>query len=228
MLVRKHGTRRGVNLPRWLEPWHFLFVGAGFLAYDALRRTFGSSASPLGPIPFVPARYHYAEGSNDVRLVVIHTMEWGEDINTAEKCAAMFAGPQSPHSSAHYCVDADSIVQCVREDTGAWHAPGYAAGREINRCSIGVEHAGYMKQSAAEWADPYSTAMLLLSARLVGGICRRYQIPIRHLTKEEFLAGEKGFVGHDDCTRWTGVGSHLDPGPNFPWKQYLELVKRFD
>lgn len=177
--------------------------------------------------PFVQARYGYGRGTNVPKLIVIHTMEWGETVNTAENCAAMFAGAQSPKSSAHYCVDSNSIVQCVHEDAGAWHCPGSVQGKEINRCSIGVEHAGYAKQTPEQWADEYSTAMLRLSAQLVGALCKRYSIPVRHLSKAELLAGESGLVGHVDCTNATGTGSHWDPGPNFPWDAYLEMVAEY-
>ena len=70
---------------------------------------------------------------------------------SAESVARWFSRP-SAQVSAHYCVDVDSIVQCVRERDIAWHARGG------NAKSIGIELAGYARQTKAEWADAYSRA----------------------------------------------------------------------
>lgn len=185
--------------------------------------------------PFVQAKHSAKNAMGAVRLIVIHTMEWGETVKTAENCASFFTNPLGKNkagetvpvvASAHYCVDVDSVVQCVRESDVAWHTPGFIQGKEINRFAIGVEHAGYAKQTPNEWADDYSTAMLRLSAQLVGGLCKRYGIPVRRLSKEQLLTGEAGIVGHLDCTNACG-GSHWDPGPNFPWDSYLQMVAAY-
>ena len=75
-----------------------------------------------------------------------------------------------------YCVDVDSIVQCVRDRDVAWRAPG------ANHSSIGIEHAGRARQSRAEWDDPYSRAMLARSAALVANLCRKYKVPAMQLS----------------------------------------------
>lgn len=186
-------------------------------------------------IAFVQAKHYAKGGMGTPKLIVIHTMEWGETVNTSESCAQFFTNPQTKNkagelvpvtASAHYCVDVNSIVQCVKETDAAWHTPGFVKGKEINRIALGVEHAGYAKQTPAEWADPYSMSMLRLSAQLVGDLCKRYEIPPRRLTKEQLLAGEAGIVGHVDCTNAVG-GSHWDPGPNFPWNDYLKMVAEY-
>lgn len=179
---------------------------------------------------FVQAKHGYFDGRNKPRLIVIHDMEYPERPTGAEWCADFFAGANgmtAPKASAHFCVDNDSIVQCVKEDDGAWHTPGALpskGGVEINRSSIGIEHAGYAKQTAAEWRDDYSTAMLEMSAGLVAELCVRHRIPAIRLTPEDLLAGKSGICGHADCTKATGVGTHWDPGPNFPWDWYMERV----
>lgn len=129
---------------------------------------------------------------------------------------------------SHNCVDNDSIVQCVKDEDGAWHTPGSLpskGGREINRSSIGIEHTGYAKQTSSEWLDPYSMSMLQLSAELVALLCIKHNIPPVRVSAEDLKAGAKGICGHGDCTKATGVGSHWDPGPNFPWAWYMERVR---
>lgn len=170
---------------------------------------------------FIPARYHYS-GGNTPRLVVIHDMEFPKQEGAAEWCANFFA--TSSQDSAHYCIDNQEIVQSVDESDGAWHTPGYLAGVEVNRESIGIEHAGYASQTRDEWLDGYSLPMLQQSARLVADICKRYGIPARHLTLAELAAGESGIAGHVDITRASGSGTHTDPGDGFPWDWYIAQV----
>lgn len=85
---------------------------------------------------FIEARWYTVSSGRRIDFIVIHDMEMPETVHTAEDCANMFAnlGPDRK-ASAHYTVDSDSIVQCVREKDIAYHAPP-------NTHSIGVEHAG--------------------------------------------------------------------------------------
>lgn len=197
----------------------------GVVGRDTWGALFGGAApAPEGDLPgvrFLPARSFRAAGRTAVDLVVIHTMEASKTLRTAENVAAWFAGPSAPEASAHYCVDADSIVQCVRERDVAHHAPG------ANRTGIGVELAGYARQTPADWGDPYNREMLSRAAGLVAGICARWSIPVAHLAPTELAAGGRGIVGHADCTAaFKTPGGHLDPGASFPWAAFVEAVKR--
>ena len=82
---------------------------------------------------------------------------------------------ESSGVSAHYCVDSDSIVQCVREEDIAWHARGG------NATSIGIELAGYAGQGPKGWDDDYSWAVLEQAATLTADVCARHRIPVRWL-----------------------------------------------
>lgn len=165
--------------------------------------------------------YTPCSGGRDVKLVVIHTMESDEKPGTARAVAKWFAGASAPQASAHYCVDALEIVQCVAELDVAWGAPG------ANRNGIHVEHAGRASQDVAGWEDAPSRAMLALSAPLVASICVRWGLPIVRPSLAEIAGGAKGVVGHWDVTRAfpAAKGTHTDPGANFPWFEYLEQVK---
>jgi N-acetyl-anhydromuramyl-L-alanine amidase AmpD len=153
-----------------------------------------------------------------IDVVVVHSMEMDEKGTTAESCARWFQNPAAK-VSAHYCVDANSIVQCVREGHIAWHAPG------ANHNGIGVEHAGRARQTRAEWLDDYGVAMLNRSAALVADVCRRQHIPVTWLHPADLVAGKRGITSHNNVSKAFKRGSHWDPGPGFPMEWYLRHVR---
>ena len=169
---------------------------------------------------FVQARNYTRGRTAKVRLIVVHTMESAEQAGTARSVAAWFASPAAPQASAHYCVDAAEVVQCVRDDDTAWHAPG------ANHDGIGVEHAGCAAQTAAQWDDAYSRSVLATSARLTAALCHAHRIPVRHLSDEQLAAGAAGFIGHVQASRVYRRSDHTDPGEHFPWAAYIALVER--
>lgn len=171
------------------------------------------------------ANYTPHTGPRDINLIVIHDMEAPEKGTTAEACALYFhnqAPSSAKGSSAHYCVDNNSVVQCVRDHDIAWSAPG------ANHDGLHFEHAGYARQGRHEWADDFSTAMLKRSARIVARKCKHFHIPIRFLTAAEVKAGHAGITGHLQITQ-SGIapGTHTDPGANFPWHRYIRYVKAY-
>jgi N-acetylmuramoyl-L-alanine amidase CwlA len=151
-------------------------------------------------------------------------MEYPEKGDSAEWCARFFAGMQgaAPQSSAHACVDNNSIVQCLPWDRVGWHAPG------ANQYGIGIEHAGYARQTASDWQDTYSIAMLDLSAWLVAELCTKFKIPIDFVDAESLLTGLPGITTHAEVTKaWPEKGSHTDPGKGFPLGRYLRAVSNY-
>lgn len=169
---------------------------------------------------FVPACNFTWANRKSVDLVVIHSAEAIEKSTTAEALAAWASGPSAPRVSWHYAIDDDSIIQCVDEKHVAWCAPG------ANRNGIHLEHAGYARQTAEQWRDPYSTRMLWLSARLTADICQQWHIPIEFVDAAGLLAGRRGITTHAEVTKGPGKGktTHCDPGGHFPMAWYLELV----
>jgi N-acetyl-anhydromuramyl-L-alanine amidase AmpD len=178
-------------------------------------------------IPFIQAK-HYTKGRMDVtnppNVIVLHTMEAPEQPTTAEAVARWFASDSAPMASAHYCVDDCSIYQCVLEGDTAWHAKG----GNMNKRSIGIELAGYAKQTAEEWHDLYSEKMLDRAAGLVADLCSRYGIPAKFLVGDDIIKGLPGITTHLEITKAYKVpGGHTDPGPHFPMAEFLTKVESY-
>ena len=171
--------------------------------------------------PFVESPNRTRAAGRAIGVVVIHTMEISERADAAEICARWFQSPVS-EVSAHYCVDADSVIQCVREKDVAWHARGG------NTSSIGVELAGFASQTGRDWADRYSAAVLERAASLVADICRRRRIPVRWLLAYDLLAGRRGLTGHDEVSEAFKQSDHWDPGDGFPVEAFVDRVRALE
>ena len=171
-------------------------------------------------IAFVQARNFTKGRSNPIDVLVMHTMESPEKPDTAESVANWFAGSTAPQASAHYCIDENSVVQCVHDNDVAWHAPG------ANHNGLGFEHAGRAAQGPRDWADAYSTKMLELSAELVAKKCEEHDIPVAWLRVADLLAGKRGITGHVQVSQAFKRSDHHDPGPDFPVEAYLALVRK--
>lgn len=164
-----------------------------------------------------------APGERRTRLIVIHTMEASEKPDTAEAVAAWFGGLRGtpPQASAHVCIDADSVVRCVRAEHDAAAAPG------ANQDGYHVELAGRAGQGASGWADDYSRAMLALAAEHVGEVAAMFEIPVRRLTVEQVRQGVlPGLCGHHEVSLAFRRSTHVDPGPTYPWESFLVDVQR--
>lgn len=168
--------------------------------------------------PFVESPNRTPSPGRQIATIVIHTMEIAERKGAARSCAAWFARPDS-QVSAHYCVDADEVVQCVREEDIAWHARGG------NSSSIGVELAGAAGQDPIDWSDPYSAAVLRRAASLVAEVCARHGIPVRRIGPNALQGNARGITGHADVSLAFRKSDHWDPGPAFPWEGFLRLVR---
>jgi N-acetyl-anhydromuramyl-L-alanine amidase AmpD len=189
---------------------------------------------------FIQARCFHHANRERVDFLVLHTMELPCRPGVARRLGEVFRDldtsidpktgkPKRKPKSAHFGVDPEEIYQYVREADVAWHCP------KANSRGIGIEHAGYALPQkddegklivpATDWTQPAPQAMLARGARLVAQLCRAWNVPAVRLAPSEVIHGARGIVGHVDVTRaFPGSGTHVDPGPRWPWDQYLALV----
>lgn len=184
---------------------------------------------------FIEAANYTKANRSKVDFIVIHDEEFPEKPTSAEEVAQFFHNqPKNPNSdssvnnpsgpggsSAHYVVDNNSIVQCVKDEHVAWDAPP-----NTTKPHIGVEHSGFASQTKEQWLDAYGKDMLHRSAKLVAKKCVKYNIPVKKISATELKAGQRGICGHDDVSAAFGMSSHSDPGAHFPWNWYIERVRR--
>jgi len=107
--------------------------------------------------------------------------------------------------SAHYVIRSSDgqVTQMVAEKDKAWHV-----GTE-NGYTVGIEHEGYVDQPS--W---FTDAMYRSSAALVRNIADRRGIP----------KDRAHIKGHSEFPNQT----HTDPGPNWNWTYYMQLVNGGD
>jgi N-acetyl-anhydromuramyl-L-alanine amidase AmpD len=139
-----------------------------------------------------------------VRRIVLHVTSGGP---SAEHTASYFAsGAEGRNVSAHFVVGHDGEVwQCVALDDVANHA--HAASLD----SIGIEHCAREPHelSPTDAGLPMSDAQYQASARLVGWLCDRYDLP----------RDRRHVLGHsevDTATTHTGC-----PQSVLDWARYM-------
>ncbi|MDG4808898.1 N-acetylmuramoyl-L-alanine amidase [Micromonospora sp. WMMD1120] len=174
----------------------------GGLERAAVLGDVGTLSTDYGPAAWAPAstsNYTVASrpGSHPVDRIVIHVTQgsYGGSISWFQNPAARV--------SAHYTVRSSdgAVTQSVREKDIAWHAGNWT----YNTRSIGIEHEGYVDNPA--W---FTDAMYRASAALTRTLAARYGVP----------RDRSHIIGHVEVPGAT----HTDPGPNWNWTYYLQLV----
>lgn len=172
-------------------------------------------------LPFVePASWTDANRTS-VQVVVIHTTEGSSHALSAEDGAA-YDARRTDGTSTHYFHDSTSTVQCVRTEDIA-----HTARRQGNLRGIHHELCAKAGYGASWWADDYAEAMLRRAAKQVARDCRKWNIPVRKLSASEVADGTRGICGHVHIALAfpQDGGDHTDPGPNFPWSRFIDMVR---
>lgn len=183
--------------------------------------------SPDHPeLAFVQARY-YAKGRPDgpPLWIVVHDMEASEYSGRAESTAEYFRTMTDGRTvSSHYCADNDSVVQCVLLADTAFTV----GNRPGNYRGINWEFSGFARQTRAEWLDAFGLAMFRQAAPIIRSDMARFDIPLRRCSVSDLQARRPGITSHNDLRLAFGGTTHTDPGPNFPWDVFLQIVEGDD
>lgn len=157
----------------------------------------GADAEYPRAVGFTPAHSSNftAGGINSYDFVVVHTMQ-----GYYAGSISWFQNPDA-NVSAHYCMRAEDgeITQMVRNSDRAWHVGN------SNSQAIGIEHEGFIDDTT--W---YTWVNYVESARLARWLCETYDIPV----------DRDHIVGHVELPSQ----SHTDPGPNWNWTLYMDLI----
>ncbi|MEV0810588.1 N-acetylmuramoyl-L-alanine amidase [Micromonospora sp. NPDC050200] len=162
----------------------------------------GTMSTDYGPAAWAPAysgNYTVANRPSDYRVnyVVIHVTQ-----GSYAGSISWFQNPAAK-ASAHYTFRSSdgAVTQSVREKDIAWHAGNWT----YNTQSIGIEHEGYVDDPS--W---FTDAMYRASAALTRNLANKYGIP----------KDRTHIIGHIEVPGAT----HTDPGPNWNWTYYMQLV----
>lgn len=158
----------------------------------------------------------YGPSQGFVLRIVLHGTV-SPTVRGGAQAVARYFRDSGVEASAHYIVDPGEIVQCVPEGQQAWH-DGY------NENEIGIELCDPQSGPGTRWQDAEHQAMLRLAAQLVREVAARWQFarPLRRGVAPLDLSAEC-VTGHVDIARTTRTTDHTDPGPDFPWAQFLEM-----
>ncbi|SCL21516.1 peptidoglycan recognition protein family protein [Micromonospora inyonensis] len=167
-------------------------------------------------VRYVAGRNAYSDRDSTKCGIAIHNTS--NDASAEQE--ASYATRRTDEVSAHFYVDADSVIQSLDTRARAGHA-GSSTGNEN---AIAVEITGVNGWTREQWLQRVAWDRL---AQVLAVVCREYDIAPRRATVVEMTSNPRvrAFYGHDDMRRAWGGTTHTDPGPNFPWDHLLTKVQ---
>ena len=163
---------------------------------------------------WIPSNNYFpGRAGHNPRWLIIH--------GTAGFGSAMEVGYYFQHTevATHYIIGRDGIiVQCVREEDGAWGNGGVTEGHEEwwtrainpNNVTISIEHVKPARDNSSELTEVQKD----VSFRLVQRICARHAIPGR------WADAAGGITGHYSMDP---VHRNFCPGP-YPWDELFAFL----
>lgn len=182
---------------------------------------------------FIKAAHHSSGSNLPPTRVVIHATcpEMGFPKASAKGRAvstARYFQSSSSGGSAHYVCDIGETVQCLGESVIAWHAPPNPKSIGIEICADGGSASSFknpnVRYRRSQWLSPQVWPAVLRAADLTRQMCAKYGIPVVKLTPADLKAGKKGICGHVDVSNAFHQSDHDDPGPDFPWAEFMAAV----
>ncbi|MFC9514398.1 N-acetylmuramoyl-L-alanine amidase [Nocardiaceae bacterium NPDC056970] len=143
--------------------------------------------------------------------VCVHTSEGNPSI-TAEN----LANYQLTSQTGSYHVIVDLTGKRLRENTDDWIT--WSSGNQGNNTLLHICFTARADWTRQQWLD--QSKMLRAGATAVAHWCTTYGFPVRKVDTRSL----PGILGHDDTRAWGGT-DHTDPGPNFPYDVFAQMVK---
>ena len=144
------------------------------------------------------------------RAVIIHSTRSGIAGNDDWTSTLNWFARSDSHASSHWLVGRDGrTARIVPDIYPAWHAGDhnvYAFGIELEQPTIDT---------------PFTDTQLVKAAEIVKDYALTYNIPATHISG--LLQGEWGVIGHDETEGGKEHGKS-DPGPMFPWEEFMEMI----
>ena len=174
-----------------------------------------------------------------IRAIMVHATDGSERMNSAGGVCAWWDVTKykdaktgelktKARGEAHFVCDPGQVICYAPANRNVPH------GNAGSGWSIGVEITGLAKQTREEWLDQLSRGALTFAAQLCADLCIVHTIEVRKLTPDEIKAinagtdtTTTGFCAHVDMRDVLKSGTHYDPGPHFPWLEFLVAVRGY-
>lgn len=158
-------------------------------------------------------------GKRDPRgcqFVGVHTTENSDStpaLNVAE-------WQQNPANQSSYQILVDTAGVTVRGNDDNYIP--WAAGTTGNKRGLHIAFVGRASRTRAEWLA--QDVQLRSGAEVVADWVVRYAIPNRKITAADLRTLVRGIVGHGDISDAWGEVDHTDPGPGFPYAEFVRMI----
>ncbi|NKS78241.1 N-acetylmuramoyl-L-alanine amidase [Rhodococcus hoagii] len=148
--------------------------------------------------------------TSGLKGVCVHTSEGNPSI-TAEN----LANYQLTSQTGSYHVIVDLTGKRLRENTDDWIT--WSSGNQGNNILLHICFTARADWTRQQWLDQHK--MLYAGATVVAHWCKTYGFPARKVDTRSL----PGILGHDDTRAWGGT-DHTDPGKNFPYDVFAQMV----